>query len=280
MKNTAWMWCLAEGVEHGRGGRRARSVVEREDDLGVARDRRARSRRRPALGGGRGGACEDNDEAHEDDEAHHPRCNTLFAAVMLSGQFWYEWLCRSTRPFARSALVSTRTSPTASRSRTSRRAATGCATARELGAKIWLKRDDHTGSELMGNKVRKLEYLMAEAVARPRDPRDHVRRRAVQPRARDRVRRGAARHEERADPAHRRSGARRRAPTGNILLDRARRRRDRVDLAARVARSQPAARRAGGARARGGRHAVRRARGRLERARQLGLHPRDARARR
>ena len=31
--------------------------------------------------------------------------------------------------------------------------------------KIWLKRDDHTGSELMGNKVRKLEYLVAEAVA-------------------------------------------------------------------------------------------------------------------
>ena len=31
--------------------------------------------------------------------------------------------------------------------------------------KIWLKHDDHTGSELMGNKVRKLEYLMAEALA-------------------------------------------------------------------------------------------------------------------
>jgi D-cysteine desulfhydrase len=31
--------------------------------------------------------------------------------------------------------------------------------------RIWLKRDDHTGSEVMGNKVRKLEYLMAEAVA-------------------------------------------------------------------------------------------------------------------
>jgi D-cysteine desulfhydrase len=31
--------------------------------------------------------------------------------------------------------------------------------------KIWMKRDDHTGSELLGNKVRKLEYLMAEAVA-------------------------------------------------------------------------------------------------------------------
>jgi len=34
-----------------------------------------------------------------------------------------------------------------------------------LGTKIWLKRDDQTGTELMGNKVRKLEYLMAEAVA-------------------------------------------------------------------------------------------------------------------
>ncbi|MEO8703582.1 MAG: D-cysteine desulfhydrase family protein [Kofleriaceae bacterium] len=32
-----------------------------------------------------------------------------------------------------------------------------------LGTRIWLKRDDQTGSELMGNKVRKLEYLMAEA---------------------------------------------------------------------------------------------------------------------
>src|SRR3954466_10524235 len=34
----------------------------------------------------------------------------------------------------------------------------------DLGTKIWVKRDDHTGSELSGNKVRKLEYLMAEAV--------------------------------------------------------------------------------------------------------------------
>ena len=34
-----------------------------------------------------------------------------------------------------------------------------------LGARFWLKRDDHTGSELMGNKVRKLEYLMADALA-------------------------------------------------------------------------------------------------------------------
>ncbi|MDX2090461.1 MAG: D-cysteine desulfhydrase family protein [Kofleriaceae bacterium] len=34
-----------------------------------------------------------------------------------------------------------------------------------VGARLWVKRDDHTGSELMGNKVRKLEYLMAEALA-------------------------------------------------------------------------------------------------------------------
>ena len=33
------------------------------------------------------------------------------------------------------------------------------------GTKIWVKRDDQTGSELSGNKVRKLEYLFAEAVA-------------------------------------------------------------------------------------------------------------------
>jgi D-cysteine desulfhydrase len=32
------------------------------------------------------------------------------------------------------------------------------------GTRIWIKRDDHTGSELSGNKVRKLEYLFAEAV--------------------------------------------------------------------------------------------------------------------
>ena len=31
--------------------------------------------------------------------------------------------------------------------------------------RVWVKRDDQTGSELMGNKVRKLGYLMAEAVA-------------------------------------------------------------------------------------------------------------------
>lgn len=33
------------------------------------------------------------------------------------------------------------------------------------GPRIWMKRDDHTGAEVMGNKIRKLEYLMAEAQA-------------------------------------------------------------------------------------------------------------------
>ena len=47
-----------------------------------------------------------------------------------------------------------------------------------------------------------------------------MRRRAVEPRARDRVRRGAARPEERADPAHATIRRSRRPPTGNILLDR------------------------------------------------------------
>lgn len=35
----------------------------------------------------------------------------------------------------------------------------------QVGTRIWMKRDDQTGSELMGNKVRKLEYLMAEALS-------------------------------------------------------------------------------------------------------------------
>src|SRR5580692_8267950 len=35
----------------------------------------------------------------------------------------------------------------------------------DLGVPLWIKRDDYTGGELSGNKVRKLEYLMAEAAA-------------------------------------------------------------------------------------------------------------------
>jgi len=36
---------------------------------------------------------------------------------------------------------------------------------RELGLDVFVKRDDETGSDLSGNKVRKLEFLLAEAVS-------------------------------------------------------------------------------------------------------------------
>ena len=39
----------------------------------------------------------------------------------------------------------------------------------ELGIELWVKRDDETGTELSGNKVRKLEYLLAQAQARQAD---------------------------------------------------------------------------------------------------------------
>lgn len=35
----------------------------------------------------------------------------------------------------------------------------------ELGVELWIKRDDLTGAGLAGNKVRKLEYLLADAIA-------------------------------------------------------------------------------------------------------------------
>ena len=41
---------------------------------------------------------------------------------------------------------------------------------RELGGgQIWLKRDDLTGLEISGNKIRKLEYVLADALAKGRD---------------------------------------------------------------------------------------------------------------
>lgn len=40
---------------------------------------------------------------------------------------------------------------------------------RELGVELWVKRDDYTGAELSGNKIRKLEYVLAEARARGAD---------------------------------------------------------------------------------------------------------------
>ena len=37
-------------------------------------------------------------------------------------------------------------------------------TSERVGTELWIKRDDLTGSALSGNKIRKLEYLMAEAL--------------------------------------------------------------------------------------------------------------------
>ena len=45
-------------------------------------------------------------------------------------------------------------------------------TSARLGVELWVKRDDLTGAGLSGNKVRKLEYLLADAHALPF--RDHV----------------------------------------------------------------------------------------------------------
>lgn len=42
-------------------------------------------------------------------------------------------------------------------------------TSTELGIELWFKRDDLTGAELTGNKVRKLEFLFADARARGAD---------------------------------------------------------------------------------------------------------------
>lgn len=37
------------------------------------------------------------------------------------------------------------------------------------GTELWIKRDDLSGMQMSGNKVRKLEFLMAEAKARGAD---------------------------------------------------------------------------------------------------------------
>ena len=40
---------------------------------------------------------------------------------------------------------------------------------KELGANVYIKRDDQTGSEISGNKIRKLEYLAKDAISKGRD---------------------------------------------------------------------------------------------------------------
>jgi D-cysteine desulfhydrase len=42
-------------------------------------------------------------------------------------------------------------------------------TSAELGVEIWFKRDDLTGAPLTGNKVRKLEYLLSDALSKRAD---------------------------------------------------------------------------------------------------------------
>ena len=44
-----------------------------------------------------------------------------------------------------------------------------CPELHDLGIEWWIKRDDLTGAELTGNKARKLEFLMADALARKCD---------------------------------------------------------------------------------------------------------------
>jgi len=53
------------------------------------------------------------------------------------------------------------------------------------GPELWIKRDDCTGLSTGGNKTRKLEYLMAEALAMGADMGADPRRHPVEPRAPD-----------------------------------------------------------------------------------------------
>ncbi|MEZ4364372.1 MAG: D-cysteine desulfhydrase family protein [Kofleriaceae bacterium] len=87
------------------------------------------------------------------------------------------------------------------------------------GLPIWLKRDDHTGGELSGNKIRKLEYLLADAQAQGAtyvltcggEQSNHARATVL----------AAARLGMRSALALRTANpAAPPAPTGNILLDR------------------------------------------------------------
>jgi D-cysteine desulfhydrase len=88
-----------------------------------------------------------------------------------------------------------------------------------LGTKIWIKRDDQTGSELSGNKVRKLEYLLAEALREDAthvvtcggEQSNHARATAMAAAQLGMKSVLVLRTEDPARPP---------APTGNILLDR------------------------------------------------------------
>ena len=59
--------------------------------------------------------------------------------------------------------------------------------------RLYIKRDDCTGLALGGNKTRKAEFLIGDALRRRRDRGDHRRRAAIEPRPADRGRRGEGR---------------------------------------------------------------------------------------
>jgi D-cysteine desulfhydrase len=92
-------------------------------------------------------------------------------------------------------------------------------TSAELGVEVWVKRDDLTGAELSGNKVRKLEFLLADAQDQGADvvitcggeQSNHARATAM---AAARLGLGCVLILRTDDPA------RPPPPTGNILLDR------------------------------------------------------------
>ena len=74
------------------------------------------------------------------------------------------------------------------------------------GPRLLVKRDDAIPFGFGGNKVRKLEFVLAQAHGPRRRHARHARRRAVESRARDRRRGGEARTRVRAD--HQRTAAR------------------------------------------------------------------------
>src|SRR6185312_8030212 len=137
-----------------------RTVVEREDQLRIARHRRPGRRHRPAprvLGRGRvdrllvvlgeGGSRGDREQQRDEQGPHHIDLTRGAAVAFFCAM--HERLVDLEPPRIRLANTPTR--------------GHWLRYGERLGAKIWVKRDDQTGSELMGNKVRKLEYLMAEA---------------------------------------------------------------------------------------------------------------------
>ena len=90
----------------------------------------------------------------------------------------------------------------------------------KIGVDLMIKRDDLTGAVLSGNKIRKLEFLLADAREERSGYRSHLRRRAIQslPRHCDCGAFGG--NSTACCSCARRIRKPRHPPTGNILLDR------------------------------------------------------------